>query len=109
MPAAHEGCRALRRPAYENLQGKKPRARRVRLCREGAAGERAAGAMGIWRRRIERLGARRAIDGERWGGWRAGVICVRGARLDQWGKIGERELASMAYCCERDRGRSRTS
>jgi hypothetical protein len=37
------------------------------------------------------------------------VICVRGAWLDQWGKIGGRELASMACCCERDRGRSRTS
>ena len=109
MPAAHEGCRALWRPAYENLQGRKPRARRVRRCREVAAGEGAAGAMGIWRRRVERPGVRRAIDGERWGGWRAGVIRVRGAWLDQWEKIGEQELASMAYCCECDRGRSRTS
>src|SRR6266508_1643165 len=33
MPAAHGRCRALRRPAYENLQGKKPRERSRQSCR----------------------------------------------------------------------------
>ena len=45
MPAAHEPCRALWRPASENLQGRKPRGMRVWRCRtldlwgvEGRAG-----------------------------------------------------------------------
>jgi hypothetical protein len=51
-------------------------------CRERAASEWAAGAMGIWRR-LQRAGASNALDGERWGGWRAGVIRFRGTGPDR--------------------------
>ena len=37
MPAAHGPCRAHRRPAYENLQGRKPRDGDAERCRGHAA------------------------------------------------------------------------